>query len=158
MSSMGTARPTWRSVTRVRPGAGYAGRPATPWSVWTGWIFFAAALLFLAGLLHLMEGFVALFDDGYYAVGADGLALDVDYTVWGVVHLLVGALACLIGIGLLAGNMVARGAAVFLAGFSALANLVFLAACPGLVPAAHRLDVLVIYAVVVHGGELESRS
>jgi hypothetical protein len=108
--------------------------------------------------VHLLEGFLALFDDGYYPVGSDGLPLGVDYTVWGVVHLMVGALALLIGIGLLAGNLVARGAAVLLAGFSALANLVFLAAAPAWSLLLIAVDVLVIYAVVVHGGELESPS
>src|SRR4051812_42768975 len=127
-------------------------------SMWTGWIVFAGVLLILAGLLQVLEGFVALFDDGYYVVGADGLVVGMDYTVWGVVHLLVGTLACLIGIGLMFGNMVARGAAVMLAGFSALANLVFLAASPAWSLLIIALDVIVIYAVVVHGGELESRS
>src|SRR3954469_25868579 len=79
-------------------------------SGWTGWIVFAAALLLMAGAFQLVQGLVALFDDGYYVVGSDGLAVPVDYTVWGIVQLLVGTLACLIGIGLLTGNMVARGA------------------------------------------------
>jgi hypothetical protein len=157
MSSMRGA-PDMSQRDRVHPGAGSAGPPAAGRSMWTGWIVFAAVILFLGGLLQIMEGLVALFDEGYYAVGSDGLVVHVDYTVWGVVHLLVGTLACLIGIGLLTGNMVARGAAVFLAGFSALANLVFLAASPAWSLLIIALDIVVIYAVVVHGGELESRS
>ena len=102
-----------------------------------------------------MQGLVALFDDGSYAVGSDGLAVPVDYTVWGVVHLLVGTLAVLIGVGLLAGNMVARGAAVMLATFSAIANLAFLPARPVWSLLVIAIDVVVIHAVVVHGGELE---
>jgi hypothetical protein len=125
------------------------------WSAWTGWIVFAAVLLFLAGVLQVMEGFLALFHDGYYVVDSGGLPVPVDYTVWGIVHLLVGTLACLIGIGLLYGNMVARGAAVVLAGFSALANLAFMSAAPAWSLLVIGLDVVVIYAVVVHGGELE---
>jgi hypothetical protein len=124
-------------------------------SGWTGWIVFAAALLLMAGAFQLVQGLVALFDDGYYVVGSDGLAVPVDYTVWGIVQLLVGTLACLIGIGLLTGNMVARGAAVALAGFSAVANLAFLPAAPVWALLLIGLDVVVIYAVVVHGGELE---
>jgi len=157
MSTMGGA-PDMSQRDRVHPGAGSAVPRAAGRSKWTGWIVFAAVILFLGGLLQIMEGLVALFDEGYYAVGSDGLVVHVNYTAWGVVHLLVGALACLIGIGLLTGNMVARGAAVFLAGFSALANLVFLAANPAWSLLVIALDVVVIYAVVVHGGELESRS
>jgi hypothetical protein len=127
-------------------------------SGWTGWIVFAAVLLFLGGLGQLLQGFVALFDDNFYVVGSDGLALGLDYTVWGVIHLMVGVLAVLIGLGLLSGNMVARGAAVALAGFSAVANLLFLAALPAWSLTIIAVDVAVIYAVVVHGGELETPS
>jgi hypothetical protein len=87
------------------------GRPSAR-SGWTGWIVFAAALLFLAGVAQLVQGFVALFDDDFSVAGSAGPAVGLNYTVWGVVHLMVGALACLIGVGLLSGNMVARGAAV----------------------------------------------
>ncbi|MGY1746951.1 DUF7144 family membrane protein [Blastococcus sp. SYSU D00695] len=137
---------------RVPPGAG----PRRPgWSAWTGWVVFAALLLVTVGLVQALSGLVALFDDDFYLVGADDLPVPVDYTVWGVVQLLVGALAALIGVGLLAGNMVARGAAVVLAGFSALASLAFLPAQPVWSVVVIGLDVVVIYAVVVHGGELE---
>jgi hypothetical protein len=137
---------------RVHPG------PAPARSGWTGWIVFAAVLLFLAGLAQLVQGFLALVDDSFYVVRSDGLALTLDYSVWGILHMLVGALAWLIGLGLLAGNSVARGAAVVLAGFSALANLLFLAALPALSLIIVAIDVIVIYAVVVHGGELETPS
>lgn len=157
MSSM-RGTPDTSQRDRVRPGGEPGGTRATGRSVWTGWIVFAAVLLLLAGLAQLLEGFVALFDDNFYVVGSDGLALGLDYTVWGVVHLMVGALACLIGLGLLSGNMVARGAAVVLAGFSAVANLLFLTAFPAWSLMIITVDVVVIYAVVVHGGELETPS
>ena len=157
MSGMGSVPDAWQR-DRVHPGAGPPALRETDWSMWTGWIVFAAVLLVLVGLLQLMQGFVALFDDGSYLVGSDGLAVSVSYTVWGVVHLMVGALACLIGVGLLTGNMVARGAAVLLAGFGAVANLAFLAARPACSLVVIALDVVVIYAVVVHGGELENSS
>ncbi len=106
-------------------------------------------------MLQVIEGVVALFDDGYYVVGADELAVPVDYTAWGWMHLLVGLLAALIGVGLLAGNMVARGAAVGLASFSALASLTFVGAAPVWSVIIIAIDVLVIFAIVVHGGELD---
>jgi hypothetical protein len=151
MSSIGGA-PDVSERDRVRPDTGPRA------SAWTGWVVFAAVLLIMSGLFQLVQGLVALFDDGYYVVGSDGLAVPVDYTVWGVVQLMVGTLACLIGIGLPAGNLVARGAAVVLAGFSAVANLAFLPAAPVWALMLIALDVVVIYAVVVHGGELESPS
>jgi hypothetical protein len=91
-------------------------------------------------------------------VRADQLAAPVDYTVWGWVRLMVGALAVLIGLGLLTGNMVARAAAVGLASFSALASLAFVAATPAWAVIVIAIDVLVIFSIVVHGGELEKSS
>ena len=154
MSGTGGA-PDASQRDRVRPGAG-AHPPG--WSAWTGWVVFAAVLLFLVGTLQVLEGLVALFDDTYYVVGADRLGVPADYTVWGVVHLVVGVLAGLVGVGLLAGNRVARGAAVLLASWSAIAHLAFLAAYPIWSLVVIALDVVVIHAVVVHGGELEDRS
>ena len=154
MTGMGSADDASQR-DRVRP---YAGSPprTTDWSTWTGWIVFAAVLLLLVGLLQVMLGLVALFDGESYTVESNGLIIDVDYTVLGVMHLLVGVLAGLIGVGLLTGNMVARGAAVVLAGFSAVANLALLPAQPAWSLVVIALDVVVIYAVVVHGGELEN--
>jgi hypothetical protein len=124
-------------------------------SGWVGWIFFAGVLLIMVGVLQVIEGLVALFDDGYYVVGADQLVAPVDYTVWGWMHLVVGVLAALIGVGLLTGNMVARGAAVGLSSFSALASLAFVAAAPAWSVMIIAVDVLVVFSIVVHGGELE---
>jgi hypothetical protein len=131
------------------------GEWTPPVSGWLGWVFFAGVLLIMAGVLQVIEGLVALFDDGYYVVGADQLAVPVDYTAWGWMHLLVGLLAALIGVGLLTGNMVARGAAVGLASFSALASLTFVGAAPVWSVIIIGIDVLVIYAIVVHGSELD---
>jgi hypothetical protein len=62
------------------------------------------------------------------------------------------------GIGLLAGNSVARVAAVIIAGLSALLNLAFINAYPVYAVVVITLDVIVIYAVVTHGDELKARS
>ena len=59
---------------------------------WTGWIVFASFMMFLLGTFQAIQGLVAIFDDGYYAVTESGLVVDVDYTAWGWVHLLLGVL------------------------------------------------------------------
>ena len=55
------------------------------------------------------------------------------------------------------GNLAARIVAVVLAGVSALANLAFLPAYPIWSTIVIAVDVLIIYAIVVHGDELRSR-
>jgi hypothetical protein len=80
--------------------------------------------------------------------------VNVDYNVWGTVHLLLGVLLLVSGVGVLAGNLAARVVAVILAGLSALANLIFIEAYPIWSIIIITVDVLVIYALTVHGREL----
>ena len=123
---------------------------------WAGWLVFASFMMFLVGSFQAIQGLVAIFDDGYYVVRESGLVVEVDYTVWGFVHLILGVLLILCGAGVLTGNVVARGVGVLLAGLSALANMAFIGAYPVWSIIVIIVDVLVIYALTVHGGELRS--
>jgi uncharacterized membrane protein len=123
---------------------------------WLGWVLFAAVMLMLMGALAVIQGLVALFDDGFYLVGQSGLVLDVDYDVWGWAHLLLGIVAVLSGLGLMTGNLAARMVGVAVAFLSALANMAFIGAYPVWSTIIIAIDVLVIYAIVAHGRELKS--
>jgi hypothetical protein len=123
---------------------------------WTGWVVFAGLMLVMLGLFQALEGLVAIFDQGYYLVGSEGLVVNVDYTVWGWVHLILGVLAIAAGFGLIAGNMAARVVGVILAVISAILNLAFIAAYPVWSIIVIAIDVIVIYAIVVHGRELKN--
>jgi hypothetical protein len=122
---------------------------------WTGWVAFAATMMILLGTFQAIEGFVAIFDDGYYGVTSSGLVINVDYTVWGWTHLLLGVLVALAGIGVMAGNLAARTVGVLLAGLSAIANLLFIEAYPVWSIIVITVDILVIYALTVHGREMK---
>jgi hypothetical protein len=87
-------------------------------------------------------------------VTAGGLALSVNYTTWGWVHLLLGATILASGFGVLAGNLLARSVGVVLAGVNAVVALLFIAAAPFWGILLITVDVLVIYALTVHGREL----
>jgi hypothetical protein len=122
---------------------------------WVGWIFFGAVMLMLLGGFQLIQAFVAFFDDGFYLVSESGLVVDVDYNAWGWVHLLIGVAALLSGMGLLVGNMAARIAGIGVAFLSALVNLAFLSAYPVWSSIIIVVDIIVIYAIIVHGRELK---
>jgi hypothetical protein len=122
---------------------------------WTGWVVFASFMMFLVGAFQAIEGLVALFDDGFYLVTSGNLVVDVNYNVWGTVHLIFGLLLLLCGVGVLTGNLAARTVGVILAGLSALANLMFIEAYPFWSIIIITVDVLVIYALTVHGRELK---
>lgn len=132
--------------------SGYARRPER--SGWTGWVIFAAVMMLIVGTFQIIEALTALFRDTYYVVGHNGLLLRVDYTQWGWIHLIIGALLLIAGMSLFSGSTWARVLAVALAGLSALANLVFIAAYPFWSMTVIALDVFVIYAITVHGDEM----
>jgi hypothetical protein len=122
---------------------------------WTGWVVFGGVMLIVMGGFQITQGLVALFDDGFYAVGSDGLVVNVDYNTWGWIHLVIGLVGVLVGIGLLAGNLAARIAGVVIAGLSALVNMAFISAYPVWSVLVIALDVIVIFAIIVHGREVK---
>jgi hypothetical protein len=124
-------------------------------SGWVGWIAFASSMMILLGTFQAIQGFVAIFDQGFYHTTESGLVINVDYTAWGWTHLLLGLLVVACGIGVLAGNLAARIVAVFLVGLSAVVNLLFIEAYPIWSIIIITVDVLVIFALTVHGRELK---
>ena len=123
---------------------------------WVGWVFFAGVMMMILGVFQMVEGLAALLNDEYYLVESSGLVVSVDYTVWGWVHLILGALAVLIGLGVLVGNTAAIVGGIVLAVLSALVNLTFIAAYPLWSVIVITIDVIVIYALAVHGREMRS--
>lgn len=124
-------------------------------SGWTGYIGFAAMMLILIGCFHAVAGFVGIFKDGYFAAPKRQLLITVDYTAWGWIHLAFGIVAILVAVGMLAGQFWARIVAVAFAIVSALANLAFLQAQPVWSTLIIAFDVLLIYALTVHGAEMK---
>ena len=122
---------------------------------WGGFVIFAAMLMILMGAFHAIDGLVAIFNDKYYLVPSTGLVVSVDYTAWGWVHLILGLVAIAAGIGLFRGAMWARVTGVIVAGVSAIVNFAFLGAYPVWAVTIIALDVLVIYAITVHGREVK---
>lgn len=144
-TSPGTGRP-----------AGYRARRTARPSGWVGWVIFGCVVMITLGLFHIIDGLVAIFEKGYYLVTSSHLVVHVDYAAWGWAHLVIGAVFLLTGFGVLAGMIWARVIGIALAVISALVNLAFLAAYPvwGLILIA--LDIVVIYALAMHGREMKA--
>ena len=112
---------------------------------WVGWIVFSGILMVMLGMFQAVMGVVALFKDDFYLVANTG---------W--VHLLIGILAVCAGFGVLVGQMWARVFGIILALVSAVTNLVFIAAYPVWSIIVIVVDILVIYALSVHGREVKN--
>lgn len=123
-------------------------------SAWVGVVLFGGIMLMMVGGFQTIQGFVALFRDDYYLVSPNGLLVEVDYTTWGWTHLLIGLVAVATGIGVMIGQMWARVLGIVIAVISALVNIAFLSAYPVWSTIIIAMDVLVIYALAVHGREV----
>lgn len=122
---------------------------------WVGWGYFAGFMMMILGLFHGIAGLVAILKDDFYVVTPNQL-LVFSYTTWGWVALLLGIVIFFAGLELLRGAMWARVVAVIFVSLSFIANLAFVNAYPIWSITLMVVDVLIIYALTVHGGELKA--
>lgn len=120
---------------------------------WAGWIYFAGTMMLIGGTLGIIYGLVALLNDQWVVFG-NANAVYLDLTAWGWVHLIIGALIVLAGFGVFTGNIMARALGVFAAAISMIANFLWLPVYPFWAIVIIVIDALVIWALMVHGGEL----
>jgi hypothetical protein len=117
-----------------------------------GLVLFAAMMMFLVGVFEAFTGLVAIFNDEFYVATQEYL-FKFDQTTWGWVHLILGLVVAGAGLGLLSGRTWARGVAIVLALISAIVTFGFIPYYPIWALLIIALDVVVIWAVAVHGGE-----
>src|SRR5215218_3932487 len=128
--------------------------PATS-SAFAGWIAFAGMVMAMLGSFHIIQGLIAINNDDYFLVPESGLVADISYGAWGWIYLLGGILILLSGLGLFTGQGWARVVAVVLAASSAIGNFAFLAAYPLWSTLMIAMNIMIIYAVTVHGAEMK---
>lgn len=109
-----------------------------------GWTAFAAIVLLIVGSLDALYGLAAILNNEVVLVGGHGVLI-VDVTTWGWVHLILGSILALTGIGLFAENEAARVAAVFFVAVNAIAQIVWFPAAPLWAMLMIFLDVVIIY-------------
>ncbi|MGC0338777.1 DUF7144 family membrane protein [Streptomyces sp. SLBN-8D4] len=91
----------------------------------TGLTAFGAVMLFLAGLLGIFRGIMAIAKDDIF-VTTPNYVFQFNLTGWGWVHLALGAVAVIVSVGLLRVSMWARVAGVAIAGLVIIANFLSL--------------------------------
>ena len=122
---------------------------------WVGWGWFAGIVLLTAGAFDAIRGFLAILTpDSAYFLTAEGTLFLFNVSGWGWWHLIIGIALILVALALFSGAMWARVIAVILAILSAIGQLFLLPVQPWWSVIVIVLDVLVIYALTVHGKEL----
>lgn len=119
---------------------------------WVGWVYFAGALMLVSGVFQGIMGLTALLNDKVFLVTPDKLAV-LDYTQWGWVHLALGVILLTAGMSVINGGTWGRVVGVLLASLSLVANFMFLPAYPLWSIVVLVINVLVMYALLVHGDE-----
>lgn len=122
---------------------------------WVGWVWFAGLALILVGTFNMIHGLVAVFDDELLVAASEGLVV-LDLTSWGWVHAIAGVLQIVVGLVLFSGVRWARIAAIILVMLNAVAQLAALDVQPTRAIIIIALDVVVLWALVVHGQEAEA--
>jgi hypothetical protein len=110
----------------------------------SGWAIFAASVLFIVGSLDALFGLAAILNDEVVVVGGHG-AIIADITTWGWVHLILGSIMALAGVGLFAGSSAARWVAVFFVMVNAISQIVWFPLAPLWAFLIIILDVTIIY-------------
>lgn len=124
-------------------------------TAWTGWVVFAGFMMIIMGVLQGISGLTALLNDQWLLVTKEHL-IALDFTTWGWIHLLTGLLVLVAGFYVMHGAVWARTVGVILAMLSLVANLAYVNTYPLWSLAVVVIDILIIYALTVHGGELKN--
>lgn len=124
---------------------------------WVGWGWFAGFVLLTAGIFDAIYGLMAVIGpDSAYFLAPSGSLFLFDVAGWGWWHLISGAALILVALALFAGATWARVIAVILAVINAVGQLFLLPVQPWWSVIVIVLDILVIYALTVHGRELRN--
>jgi hypothetical protein len=118
-----------------------------------GWSSFAASMLMLLGLFHVVAGIAAIANDERFVVTED-YVVKLDITQWGWIHLVLGVIVFLSGIGIYSGNVLARTVGVLVAGLGALSAFVYLPIQPIWSSILIAVAVAVIWALTAHGRDI----
>ena len=139
--------------TYQQTGSTTAATYETERSGWTGWIAFAGVIMIISGGLNALYGLIGVVNDEW-VVWTNRSSLYLDISQWGVVHLVVGLVMLLAGIGVFSGNILARTVGVIVASVSLIANFFFIPAYPLWALIVITIDLLVIWALTAHGKEM----
>ncbi|UGS38397.1 DUF7144 family membrane protein [Capillimicrobium parvum] len=123
-------------------------RPVSGWA--RGAATFAGVILALIGVFQLINGLQAIIHDDFFVVG-EHYTFDLDTTVWGWIHLVIGIVMLLTAFGLFTRAGWAAVAGIIFAGLSAIANFFFIPYYPVWSIVIIALDVWVIWALTRPG-------
>ena len=116
-------------------------------SAWSGWVIFAAIVMFTIGVIDIIQGLAALLKDEVYLVTDSGLLVSTDYTTWGWTLLIWGIVLILAGAALFSGKEWGRWFAIVVIIINGIGQIAWFPAYPLWSLLAIGLGITVLYAL-----------
>ena len=114
---------------------------------WSGWIIFAAAVLFTIGAIDIIQGLAALFKEETFLVTDGGLLVTTNFTAWGWSLIIWGVVLLLAAAGAFAGRETGRWFAIVALVVNGIVQIAWFPAYPLWSLLAIGLEIAVLYAL-----------
>jgi hypothetical protein len=120
-----------------------------------GWILYAWLMLIVAGSFAIIDGIIAVSRSSFFtATGAHYVVSDLN--TWGWVAIILGAIAVAAAFGVARGGQLGRWTGITVASIQLLVQIGWIPITPFWALTVIVLDMLVIYALAVYGGQGEA--
>jgi hypothetical protein len=126
-------------------------RPET--TGWVGWVAFAGLMMMINGAMNAIAGIAAIANDTVYVAGARATVV-LNLTAFGWIHLVLGLGVAAAGFFLLQGATWAAFVAIGVTTLNMLTQMLMLPAYPFWSLLIIAVDVLVLWALMMHSDEL----
>jgi hypothetical protein len=117
-----------------------------------GWVAFAGIMLIMAGFFNIIDGIAAIANSDYLV----HQLLFANMNAWGWFFLIWGSIQVVTGAAIFGGSTWSSVVGIVAAFCNAIAQLSWAATYPVWAISAIVIDVIVIYALVVYGGQRQS--
>lgn len=120
---------------------------------WTGWAYFASALLLAVGGMQIVAGLAGIFNADFYTTASSDL-LVWGYTAWGWINLVLGVVAVLAAVGTVLRMMWARVIGAVAAVLVMVAAVAFMTAFPLWSVVTLVTTGFALWALTMHAAEM----
>ncbi|MEU6135145.1 hypothetical protein [Nocardioides sp. NPDC047086] len=132
-------------MSTTTPRSGGHSEPVKSAFAFSGAIF-AGTILTTVGIFQILSGIAAVAEDKLYVKGID-YVYQFDLTTWGWIHIVLGAIAIAVGIGLLLGQTWARISGIVIAVIGSISAFAFMPYYPFWSLAMLALYIFVIWSL-----------
>jgi uncharacterized membrane protein len=119
-------------------------RTPSPWA--SGLALFAGIMMVMSGILDFFSGIMAAAHNDIY-VSTPNYAFKFNTATWGWIHIVLGALLVVVGVGVLMGKSWARMTGIFVVALAGMGNFLSIPYYPLWALALLAIDVFVIWGL-----------